>query len=336
MAKSKKKRKERKYRLFYLLLLLFVTAVSLSVSSYAWFTTNRLARVDLLDVNVRAQGGIEVSSDAVNWKAKININDLINARNNYSASLNQIPKTLEPVSSAGNVNNGLLELFYGVTEGNSNGNYVISASRSIEEEGFDENSDGIFIAFDLFFKTNENTRFYLTPESNITYGGNESVGIENAMRVAFVNEGNVNSGSSAYTMQSLTTNDNNNVYIWEPNSDTHSSTGISNAYDVYGISVSSQGASPIAYSGVINEISESQKIAFKDATSAKYPGYFASVDVDYSTAYGFSSNTKVWDFKAGITKMRVYVWLEGQDVDCENGASSGNLEIKFQLTTNPS
>ena len=105
---------------------------------------------------------------------------------------------------------------------------------------------------------------------------------------------------------------------------------------MYGISVSSQGVSPIAYSGVINEISESQKIAFKDATSAKYPGYFASVDVDYPTAYGFSSNTKVWDFKAGITKMRVYVWLEGQDVDCENGASSGNLEIKFQLTTNPS
>ena len=334
MAKSKRKRKERKYRLFYLLLLLFVTAVSLSVSSYAWFTTNRLARVDLLDVNVRAQGGIEVSSDAVNWKAKININDLINARNNYSASLNQIPKTLEPVSSAGNVNNGLLELFYGVAEGNSNGNYVISASRSIEEEGFDENSDGIFIAFDLFFKTNENTRFYLTPESNITYGGNESVGIENAMRVAFVNEGNVNSGSSAYTMQSLTTNDNNNVYIWEPNYNSHTTSAIANALNTYGLSISSDNEA-ILYDGIKTNISKNLNILLKDAKESIYPNYFKGVNISYYTKTNFDKNLEIFSLNKGVTKVRVYMWIEGQDVDCENNASVGNVSLNLQFSKNP-
>ena len=334
MAKSKKKRKERKYRLFYLLLLLFVTAVSLSVSSYAWFTTNRLARVDLLDVNVRAQGGIEVSSDAVNWKAKININDLINARNNYSASLNQIPKTLEPVSSAGNVNNGLLELFYGVAEGNSNGNYVISASRSIEEEGFDENSDGIFIAFDLFFKTNENTRFYLTPESNITYGGDESVGIENAMRVAFVNEGNVNSGSSAYTMQSLTTNDNNNVYIWEPNYNSHTIGAIANALNTYGLSISSDNEA-ILYDGIKTNISKNLNILLNDAKESIYPNYFKGVNISYYTKTNFDKNLEIFSLNKGVTKVRVYMWIEGQDVDCENNASVGNVSLNLQFSKNP-
>ena len=334
MAKSKKKRKERKYRLFYLLLLLFVTAVSLSVSSYAWFTTNRLARVDLLDVNVRAQGGIEVSSDAVNWKAKININDLINARNNYSASLNQIPKTLEPVSSAGNVNNGLLELFYGVAEGNSNGNYVISASRSIEEEGFDENSDGIFIAFDLFFKTNENTRFYLTPESNITYGGDESVGIENAMRVAFVNEGNVNSGSSAYTMQSLTTNDNNNVYIWEPNYNSHTTSAIANALNTYGLSISSDNE-VILYDGIKTNISKNLNILLNDAKESIYPNYFKGVNISYYTKTNFDKNLEIFSLNKGVTKVRVYMWIEGQDVDCENNASVGNVSLNLQFSKNP-
>lgn len=334
MVKSKKKRKERKYRLFYLLLLLFVTAVSLSVSSYAWFTTNRLARVDLLDVNVRAQGGIEVSSDAVNWKAKININDLINARNNYSASLNQIPKTLEPVSSAGNVNNGLLELFYGVAEGNSNGNYVISASRSIEEEGFDENSDGIFIAFDLFFKTNENTRFYLTPESNITYGGDESVGIENAMRVAFVNEGNVNSGSSAYTMQSLTTNDNNNVYIWEPNYNSHTIGAIANALNTYGLSISSDNEA-ILYDGIKTNISKNLNILLNDAKESIYPNYFKGVNISYYTKTNFDKNLEIFSLNKGVTKVRVYMWIEGQDVDCENNASVGNVSLNLQFSKNP-
>ncbi|MDD5865977.1 MAG: hypothetical protein PUD07_05840 [bacterium] len=334
MAKSKKKRKERKYRLFYLLLLLFVTALSLSVSSYAWFTTNRLARVDLLDVNVRAQGGIEVSSDAVNWKAKININDLINARNNYSASLNQIPKTLEPVSSAGYVNNGLLELFYGVAEGNSNGNYVISASRSIEEEGFDENSDGIFIAFDLFFKTNENTRFYLTPESNITYGGDESVGIENAMRVAFVNEGNVNSGSSAYTMQSLTTNDNNNVYIWEPNYNSHTTSAIANALNTYGLSISSDNEA-ILYDGIKTNISKNLNILLNDAKESIYPNYFKGVNISYYTKTNFDKNLEIFSLNKGVTKVRVYMWIEGQDVDCENNASVGNVSLNLQFSKNP-
>ena len=50
--------KKRKNRLFYLLLLLFITSISLSVSSYAWFTSNRLVKVDLLNVSVKAQGGI--------------------------------------------------------------------------------------------------------------------------------------------------------------------------------------------------------------------------------------------------------------------------------------
>ena len=51
---EKKKNKKRRYRLFYLLLLLFITTITLSFSSYAWFTTNRLVKIDLLNVNVRA------------------------------------------------------------------------------------------------------------------------------------------------------------------------------------------------------------------------------------------------------------------------------------------
>ena len=43
----------------------------------------------------------------------INVNDIESARDTYPTSLNQIPKTLEPVSTIGSVSNGLMNIFYG-------------------------------------------------------------------------------------------------------------------------------------------------------------------------------------------------------------------------------
>ena len=105
--------KKRKNRLFYLLLLLFITSISLSVSSYAWFTSNRLVKVDLLNVSVKAQGGIEISVDGSNWKSSVSADDITNARSNYPSSVNQIPSVLEPVFSVMDIENGKVKLFYG-------------------------------------------------------------------------------------------------------------------------------------------------------------------------------------------------------------------------------
>ena len=91
---EKKKSKKRRYRLFYLLLLLFITTITLSFSSYAWFTTNRLVKIDLLNVNVRAQGGIEISVDGTNWKSVLTVTDIEEARNNYPNSFKRLIKML--------------------------------------------------------------------------------------------------------------------------------------------------------------------------------------------------------------------------------------------------
>ena len=237
MRKSKKKQKFKKFRIFYLLLLLLITTISLSTSSYAWFTTNRLVKIDLLDVSVRAQGGIEISVDGTDWKSSVSIDDIVNAEQKYPSNTNQIPFVLEPVSTIGELENGKLKLFYGNAVNNASGQYILETTRSIEEKSFGEESNGKFITFDLFLKTNNNTKLYLTPDSNVTYTGDKSVGIENAVRFAFVEEGTVETGASLNTIQNLSTNDNNKVYIWEPNYDTHTEHGIENAKDVYNITI---------------------------------------------------------------------------------------------------
>jgi hypothetical protein len=55
--------------------------------------------------------------------------------------------------------------------------------------------------------------------------------------------------------------------------------------------------------------------------------------VDYSTVAGFSTNFSGLTLQRGITKVRVYMWIEGQDVDCENSASGGNITYGLQITT---
>ena len=45
---------------------------------------------------------------------------------------------------------------------------------------------------------------------------------------------------------------------------------------------------------------------------------------------------KFINLPSGITKIRVYLWLEGQDVDCENNASVGDLAFTLEFSTNPS
>lgn len=328
-------KRQKKNRLFYLLLLLFVTVISLSVSSYAWFTSNRLVKVDLLNVSVKAQGGIEISVDGSNWKSSVSADDITKARENYPNSVNQIPSVLEPVSSVMDIDNGKVKLFYGVALNNSDGDYILDTTRSIEEESFGNDSNGKFVTFDLFLKVNKDIDLYLTPESNVTYGGDTSFGIENAVRFAFVVEGSTFTGSSLDVIQNLTTNDRNNVYVWEPNYDVHTLNGVNNARDVYGINIGTTSDS-LLYDGVAKEFDKDKNITTTKANSRYYPEYFSTVKVDYYTISGFNNNVKMFNIKNGISKIRVYMWIEGQDVDCENNASIGNVALSLQFSSNPS
>lgn len=56
----------------------------------------------------------------------------------------------------------------------------------------------------------------------------------------------------------------------------------------------------------------------------------------FYTTSGFSNNVKMFNIKNGISKIRVYMWIEGQDVDCENNASIGNVALSLQFSSNPS
>ncbi len=315
---------------FLLLLMLIATAVFISTATYAWFTANRTVTVSPIQVNIEAQGGIQISADGTNWRSIISVTDIEEAHNQYivdANSINQVPTVLEPVSSGLVMDaNGLMEMFYGIVDTNGFGDYILTTTKSTETRG----DTGRFVAFDLFFRVDEAETLYLTPNSTIETPDATDTGIKNATRIAFVNLGNTAIGSTTETIQAINAGVASTVYLWEPNYNSHTAPAIAHAWDVYGINANVPDAIP--YSGVIDEINDTDDVLVGEATEADYPAFFTDVTPNYLTEDGFDTAIQVFDLPAGISKIRFYMWIEGQDVDAENAASGGNVIFNVQLT----
>ena len=52
---------------------------------------------------------------------------------------------------------------------------------------------------------------------------------------------------------------------------------------------------------------------------------------DIQTAVGNADAKELFTLEKGVTKVRVYMWVEGQDVDCENNASGGQISFTLQF-----
>ena len=74
----------------------------------------------------------------------------------------------------------------------------------------------------------------------------------------------------------------------------------------------------------------------QNANSNSYPSMFRRVNVDIHTPKNHGTNEKLFDLTPSITKVRIYMWIEGQDVDCEDNASYGDISFRLEFTTNPS
>ncbi len=327
--------KKHKRKLLFLFIWFFFIVIFLSTVTYAWFTSNRIVDLQFFDIHVETDGGLEISENAINWKNEVTVEELKNAYKTYPDSLNQIPGTMSPVSSGGILdNNGYLNIFYGQVDSSGTKDFYLSTYRKIEERTTELSNNGDFIAFDVFFRTTTPKTLYLS-ESSYVLPKDESLGIENSARVAFIKEGTLPLETNLNSVQNMKTNNENNVYIWEPNYDIHTEHGVSNAFKTYQIVTSKNNAEILEYDGVIGTVNNSSKIKLGDANSNNYPGLFKKVDVDIHTKKDYKGNNFLCDLDVGITKMRVYMWLEGQDVDSENKASHGDITYFIEFTLNP-
>ena len=328
MTKDKRKKKSKK--IFIAILMILFSGVVLTASTYAWFTANKTVTVEQIEVNVAASNGLQISVDATNWKTLISNADIQGAGGTYTGAVNQLPTTsIVPTSSIGEIDTttGFMKMFKGDIVSNASGTNILKAERSTETHS---TTTGDFIAFDLFFQVTEDTPVYLTDASNVI-AVDASKGIENAARVAFVEQGNAAAGTAVGTVQALKSDGTTPAIIWEPNTDVHKPAAVVAALSTYGITTSEAGAARINYNGVKAPISEGENIPL-NSTDEKY--FSAVTPTLTSVAAGIPNDAylQLFTLKAGTTKVRIYMWVEGQDVDCENNASGSSLAYNLQFS----
>ena len=348
---SKTNNKKRRNRLRSLVLLLFLTIVMLSTATYAWFTSNRTVTIQTISVNIAATSGLQISADAITWKAVLSNSDISGASTTYSGASNHLVTEMSPVSTAGTVTSGLLKFYGGSVEGDSGGNMALTTNALTD-------ADGKYVVFDIFLKTDVASNIYLQGGSGVvTKTGSEDKGLQNAARYAFVNEGNVAGTAQGSAAQALMNG--TGVTIVEPNYDVHTATGISNATTYYGFTSSTTpatpgttGAAPVPYYGVNGAVTNvaltSTNPPGLPSPSGNFLQSWSSIlktDAAFNTtASGFkyiSGNTGsaqaghypvlFSNLPAGISKVRIYMWVEGQDIDCENSASGTDLSYTIVL-----
>ena len=138
--------------------------------------------------------------------------------------------------------------------------------------------------------------------------------------------------------------------IVEPNYDTHTNTGVSNASTYYNQTTSAgSGQAALAYKGVKAAITTPIILVNTNPGGTADSTHFGDIGTLYrtNTAYSAGAATgyeaykgatkeakllNVFHLSTGITKIRVYMWVEGQDVDCENAASGSFLTYTLGFT----
>lgn len=330
--------KNDKHRFFLSILVIFFLGILLIFSAYAWFSTSLNVQIKTFNMIVSRNSGLSISFDAINYDKSLEISEdfLINQLvETYPNNLSQWSGNgLVPVSSPGiiNRNNYFFEIYRssGVRYKNrdSDEGYVTTVlSRESKRRSVND-----FISFDLFLKNEtgspisdhlfleEGTQFLMTSESN-----EEMVGLVNSARIGFVKVGSVPHDTPVNTIQNLQCNNDCESIIYEPNSTYHSALSIERAKK-YGINLRDGNEFPtFAYKKA------GGPFELIDTISGS-----ASLDYDYFVEQETLSidafDEPLFSIPDGITKMRIYVWLEGQDIDSLETDSEGaevSISINF-------
>ena len=318
---------ERKKRMFSVFLLI-LSIVALTGGTYAWFTNNKSISNDDIAIGVKPGSVLKISTDATpnSWKESVTLSDIINADYSYGVTrYNNYPTMYKPVSSAGYVNNnGFGEFFLGHISKKLTGGYKIAAEAVTESDG----SDGYLLSFDLYFKTGSNQVLKLDAKnSSVRYKHQDSdrnitEGIENSIRMAFIYQGSISDDSNVHNTQAIHGDSTSSIKVWEPNDDTHNATAIAAAKEFYNLTI--HDGDVVQYEGVKAAIPENLEIPLGVANST----YFESLGTKLiSTHKTNAGEINLFNINDGVSKVRVYLWVEGQDVDCENEVSGTSFEI---------
>ena len=355
MGRSKKnKKKSEMNAMFFIILLALVIFI---ISTYAWFSTQRNVSITNLNGTVEVAEGLEISLDAENWSNGLVLGDeegqLDIIDDAYEGNHNIKPTEMLPVSTLGLAGSNRTDLL--MLRGTLNNSIQLNNIQQMDEE--ETNSDVTtypgYFAFDVFLK-NSSRQDDIDDVLQLNYDSSleimetdkSATGLQNTARVAFAKyAGTSDTMADQATILKETAGIGvgsspvyiTDVAIWEPNSNDHveyvvqnnnkitgpgSNFNATTQMDTYVLADNSLGqsiANIYKWDGSENllkkqNVLQTTKTSTEDYSIAEGVQNLVST-TDGTTDFGITPNK--------ISRIRIYLWLEGQDVDCINYASHG-------------
>lgn len=329
----------RKINIKLTFLLLFAFGVLLIFSTYAWFSTNLNVKVKTFNMVVTKNTGLTISFDAINFDTAIEISEnmLINElKRTYPNNLSQWSANgLIPVSSNGisNPNSYFFDMFYsgsGVLYGVRNKDKGYIKTTLTQEDKIRQFNR--YIAFDLFFKNDSSSpisdNLYFDPDSSIMFDdevSDEMKGLLNSVRIGIVKVGSLPDTASPTDVQNIQCSNNCSSIIYEPFSTNHEQLSIERA-EKYGVNLVDGQTFP-----TYGCVKEGGPILVNNAVSGS-PNLNTEFFVLQQTIKESDLSKPIFEIPSGITKARVYLWIEGQDIDSlETDSEGADLSISLNF-----
>ena len=358
-----------------------LSAILLTVSTYAWFVGLQTVRVNPFDVEIAVTDGLALSVDGVDFYDTVTINgekESVDAiKNAYASNTNSWTK-LKPVSTIGTMSSDTsrMVLFEKSSLTASDKGYRLLSEQLVNTE---KEAEG-YVAFDLFIKNLSGEKYYaknneaneeaiyLTYDSAVSVGstGKNGTGIENSVRVAFAQIGRAKADKAASVFQEMSCANAENAdesvatgicrtaKIWEPNDTKHVANAISwynksckvRAGEGEACTAVTDGSQTATYA-VAKAITENAADEARDYEVDIYDGlngyeqsitdgYLNKVDTFTATEQAEKAekrNVFMTLAPNSVTKVRVYVYIEGQDVDNYDFAQLGHaIKVNFGFT----
>ena len=342
------------------------------------------------EIVVKSQDGLDISLDGRNYSSGIIINKskiTKEIENTYPKNTNHWlgdSLTFKPISTDGKLNSDTGTLIFYEIENRKDvpGGYKLAAKLldnvknvgSEDEPSYAVNEKDGYIVFDLFIKngsieeSNETEsgeeqivdKVYLTKDTKVLDSNNK--GIENSLRIAFMEIGSASTTADKDVVQSISCNKeetsefnskcNQNVQgvtwnIYEPNNTHHTNDACikynRKCKNRIGINTYSENCKPLTDTSLFDTYVVNQEIKLDDNVNI-YDG-LNNYQSNQLTKFNYynddmrsnSDSDKLESILSlennTVTKVRVYIYLEGQDIDnLDYGTVDSNLRIAFGFT----
>lgn len=305
-------KKSQKNRAFFAAIaMLLLSAIVITTASFAWFSLGRNAMASNLDLKVTKQGeGIQISANATTFTDELTIEDLNGTSTTGfqapSTDYNLFPDMISPASSsfalnalpaffAGGVDRAtdtLESLAATSADGvNVNGKSGFATPQGEKEAGF--------YVFDVFIDyVGGETAQLKVGQSDIIVKDDASDGTTaiaeaaNAMRIGFVNCGTVTKGAT-------------------PAQATSGSEAV-----IFATNAEARNTQPIASAGVSGTLADGAYTVPQSAEGS------LTVASGYDCPLETGAEDQVINISSGVNRIRVYIWMEGQDANCTDSLQS--------------